>query len=333
MAVLVTGSSGHLGEALMRRLRADGRAARGIDIKPVAVHRPCRFDRRPRFVARCMRGVRTRCIHAATLHKPHVATHPRQDFVDTNITGTLNLLEAARRRARCARSSSPAPPARSATRSCRAAGAPAAWITEDVCRFRRTSTASPSSPPRTSASCSRATSGCRARAAHLALFPRGRRQSRPSRDAYDDANVQANELLYRRVDIEDVVDAHLLALERAAGARLPEIHHLGHDAVQAATISPSSARDAPGGAPAVPGLSCTLRSDAAGGCFPEIDRVYVNAAARARPRLARRATTSAIVLDCLRAGADFRSPLAIAVGSKGYHEQVFDAGPYPVEAR
>src|SRR3546814_20851110 len=30
-----------------------------------------------------------------SLHKPHVATHSRQDFVDTNITGTLNLLEEA----------------------------------------------------------------------------------------------------------------------------------------------------------------------------------------------------------------------------------------------
>ncbi|WP_433985103.1 NAD-dependent epimerase/dehydratase family protein [Tunturiibacter empetritectus] len=30
------------------------------------------------------------------LHEPsHVATHSRQEFVDTNITGTLNLLEAA----------------------------------------------------------------------------------------------------------------------------------------------------------------------------------------------------------------------------------------------
>ncbi len=34
-------------------------------------------------------------FHAATLHKPHVATHSRQDFVDTNIIGTLNLLEEA----------------------------------------------------------------------------------------------------------------------------------------------------------------------------------------------------------------------------------------------
>ena len=34
-------------------------------------------------------------IHAATLHKPHVASHGRGEFVDTNITGTLNLLEEA----------------------------------------------------------------------------------------------------------------------------------------------------------------------------------------------------------------------------------------------
>ncbi|NIP22337.1 MAG: NAD(P)-dependent oxidoreductase, partial [Phycisphaerae bacterium] len=34
-------------------------------------------------------------IHTATLHKPHVGTHSRQEFVDTNISGTLNLLEEA----------------------------------------------------------------------------------------------------------------------------------------------------------------------------------------------------------------------------------------------
>src|SRR5256884_3113741 len=41
-----------------------------------------------------MKGVTT-VLHAATLHKPHVATHSRQDFVDVNISGTLNLLEEA----------------------------------------------------------------------------------------------------------------------------------------------------------------------------------------------------------------------------------------------
>src|SRR5262252_6675296 len=46
------------------------------------------------LVRRCMAGVRA-VFHAATLHKPHVATHSRQDFVDINVTGTLNLLEEA----------------------------------------------------------------------------------------------------------------------------------------------------------------------------------------------------------------------------------------------
>ena len=35
-------------------------------------------------------------VHAATLHKPQVGTHTRQQFVDTNVTGTLNLLEEIR---------------------------------------------------------------------------------------------------------------------------------------------------------------------------------------------------------------------------------------------
>src|SRR6202000_2529433 len=34
-------------------------------------------------------------IHAATLHKPHVATHSKREFIDTNVCGTLTLLESA----------------------------------------------------------------------------------------------------------------------------------------------------------------------------------------------------------------------------------------------
>src|SRR5205085_8306611 len=54
--------------------------------------------------------------------------------------------------------------------------------------------------------------------------------------------------------------------------------------------------------------------------FPSIDRVYVNARARAdlgwEPRHDFRA-----VLDALIAGQDPRSPLARAIGAKGYHAQ------------
>ena len=60
-----------------------------------------------------MAGVQA-VFHTATLHKPHVATHSRQDFVATNITGTLNLLEEAVA-AGVGRLSSPARPASLAT--------------------------------------------------------------------------------------------------------------------------------------------------------------------------------------------------------------------------
>jgi UDP-glucose 4-epimerase len=91
---LVTGSAGHLGEALMRSLSRLGEEAVGLDIleSPFTAWVGSIADRA--CVRHCMNGVR-RVFHAATLHKPHVATHSRQDFIDTNLTGTLNLLEEA----------------------------------------------------------------------------------------------------------------------------------------------------------------------------------------------------------------------------------------------
>jgi UDP-glucose 4-epimerase len=63
--------------------------------------------------------------------------------------------------------------------------------------------------------------------------------------------------------------------------------------------------------------------------FPNIERVYVNERARRelgwRPRYDFRR-----VVECLRSGEDPRSPLARAVGSKGYHDRAFAGGPYPV---
>ena len=64
--------------------------------------------------------------------------------------------------------------------------------------------------------------------------------------------------------------------------------------------------------------------------FPGIERVYDNALARCeldwRPRF-----DFATVVERLRHSDDFRSPLARAIGSKGYHAEVFADGPFPVE--
>src|ERR687892_1626793 len=94
MAILVTGSAGHLGEALMRTLVEAGREAVGVDIKKSGFTNEVGSITDRGFVKKCMSGVHA-VLHTATLHKPHVATHTRQDFVDTNITGTLTLLEEA----------------------------------------------------------------------------------------------------------------------------------------------------------------------------------------------------------------------------------------------
>src|SRR6185295_8761475 len=94
MRILITGSAGHLGEALMRTLQNSRHELIGLDIKPTSfTHRVGSIIDRG-FVTECMQGVDA-VIHTATIHKPHIATHSQQDFVDTNITGTLNLLEQA----------------------------------------------------------------------------------------------------------------------------------------------------------------------------------------------------------------------------------------------
>ncbi|HEX6833255.1 MAG TPA: NAD(P)-dependent oxidoreductase, partial [Rudaea sp.] len=94
MKYLVTGSAGHLGEALMRTLRARCKDAIGLDVQPSPFTDIVGSIADRTVVRRALDGVNA-VIHSATLHKPHVATHTRQDFVDVNISGTLNLLEEA----------------------------------------------------------------------------------------------------------------------------------------------------------------------------------------------------------------------------------------------
>ena len=94
MRILVTGSSGHLGEAMMRVLGDEGHDVIGLDVlaSPHTTVVGSIADRD--CVRSCVAGVDA-VVHVATLHKPHVDSHQRTEFVATNITGTLNLLEEA----------------------------------------------------------------------------------------------------------------------------------------------------------------------------------------------------------------------------------------------
>jgi len=96
MRLLVTGSSGHLVEALMRVLGGDDDIeVVGLDVVPSPYTTTVVGSVADRALVRgAVEGVDA-VIHAATLHKPHVASNGRAEFVETNVTGTLTLLEAA----------------------------------------------------------------------------------------------------------------------------------------------------------------------------------------------------------------------------------------------
>ena len=326
MTILVTGSAGHLGEALLRTFRANGTETRGLDLKrsDFTQHVGSITDRA--FVRHAMQGVRA-VIHAATLHKPHVATHSKQDFIDTNITGTLNLLEEAVAAGVAGFVFTSTTSTFGAALSPKE-GEPAAWITEDVVPVPKNIYGVTKAAAEDLCALIHRKEGLPIIVLKTSRFFPEVDDDAAVRDHYDLANAQAMELLYRRADIADMVSAHLAALAKAR-----EIG-FGRFIISATT-------------PFAPGDLAALRADApsvihrlfpdsaalfaARGwrMFPSIDRVYVNAKARARlgwhPRHDFRH-----VLDCLRAERDFRSDLAIAIGSKGYHAETFAHGPYPV---
>jgi UDP-glucose 4-epimerase len=153
--------------------------------------------------------------------------------------------------------------------------------------------------------------------------------NRGVRAAYSDDNVKVNEYLYRRVEIEDVVSAHLLAAKHA-----PAIGFRKYIVSATTPFLPDDLADLPVNAPLVvrrrvPDYEA---EDERRGwkMFPSIGRVYVNDRARNELGWQPRYDFSHII-SRLRAGDDVRSPLAQVIGSKGYHAKVFSDGPYPVE--
>jgi UDP-glucose 4-epimerase len=153
--------------------------------------------------------------------------------------------------------------------------------------------------------------------------------NRRVREAYADENAKTNEYLYRRVDLEDVVSAHLLAFQQA-----PALGFRKYIVSATTPFSQSDLHDLRIDAPSivrhrVPEYEAEYRRRG-WKMFPGIDRVYVNDRARRelgwQPRY-----DFKYVLELLKAGNDFRSPLAQLIGSKGYHDKVFADGPYPTE--
>lgn len=315
MKILVTGSAGHLGEALVRTLHDSSHEVVGLDVLASPFTSAVGSITDPAHVARCAQGVDA-VFHAATLHKPHVATHSRQAFIDVNVTGTLTLLEAAV--AAGVRAFVFTSTTSTFGRAMRPPqGAPATWVTEDVRPFPRNIYGVTKTAAEDVCELFHRDHGLACLILRTSRFFPEEDDDESIRQAYDDDNVKANEYLYRRVDLEDVVSAHLLALERAAAIGF------GRYVISATTpFLPEDLAELRVNAPAVLARRMPDYEEeyARRGwrMFPAVDRVYVNERARKElgwlPRHDFR-----WVLERLKAGADLRSPLARAVGSKGYH--------------
>jgi nucleoside-diphosphate-sugar epimerase len=313
MKLLVTGSSGHLGEALVRTLQTTLHQVIGLDrvASPYTNYVGSITDRE--FVRRCVRGVNV-ILHTATLHKPHIATHSRQDFIDTNVTGTLNLLEEAVATGVAAfvftsttsafgQALTPAP------------DAPAVWVTEDVRPVPKNIYGVTKTAAEDLCELFHLLHGLPCLILRTSRFFPEADDDPAIRREYDDGNVKANEYLFRRVELQDVVDAHLLAFQKA-----PRIGFRRYIISASTPFQPDDLSELRRHAPTVMGRRIPEYEGeyARRGwrMFPGIDRIYVNERAQLelgwQPKYDFRR-----IIQCLRTGEDPRSPLARAVGSKG----------------
>lgn len=317
MKALVTGSAGHLGEGLMRTLLQSNVDAVGVDLNasPFTTHQGSIANRS--FVAQALAGVDT-VYHTATLHKPHIATHSLQEFIDINISGTLILLEESVR-AGVQRFVFTSTTSVFGDALVPKKGQPAAWITEELrpvpkniygvtkhsaenlCELFYRNYKLPCIVLRTSRFFLEEDDDLRAQKSFVNL------------------NLKANEFLYRRVDIEDAVNAHILAATRADS--------IGFATYIISATTPFSTDQLAALRNDVPSVVKVL--------FPEyeelfdrlgwrmlssIDRVYINE--KARRELDWNPTYNFnSVLKNLASGNDFFSPLAGQIGSKGYHDK------------
>jgi nucleoside-diphosphate-sugar epimerase len=212
--VLLTGSSGWLGRFLAPRLRAAGHAVVGLDVAPGPETQILGSVADAAAVERTFldHGVEA-VIHAGALHKPDIARFPAQAFIDVNVTGTLNLLQAAVRAGhdRFVFTSTTSLMISQAIRE--EAGAAAVWLDEAF---------GPLAPRNIYGVTKLAAEGlCRLHHTEQGLncvilrtgrfFP----EEDDTLDELPGANLKANEFLNRRLTVEDAATAHVLALERA----------------------------------------------------------------------------------------------------------------------
>ncbi|HJQ56878.1 MAG TPA: NAD(P)-dependent oxidoreductase [Vineibacter sp.] len=215
MIVLLTGSSGWLGRFLAPRLRAVGHRVVGLDVAPATDTQVIGSVADSALVERVFAEHAIEAVvHGGALHKPDVARVGPQAFIDVNVTGTLNLLQAAiaARHDRFVFTSTTSLMISQEIRQ--EAGPAAVWLNEQ---------SGPLAPRNIYGVTKLAAEGL-CRIYHLShglncVVLRTARFFPEDDDTVRDLsgpNLKANEFLYRRLTVEDAADAHVVALDRAA---------------------------------------------------------------------------------------------------------------------
>ncbi|MEA3031280.1 MAG: UDP-glucose 4-epimerase [Sphingomonadales bacterium] len=304
MRILLTGSSGWLGRFLAPRLRGEGHEVVGLDVAPGADTQVAGSVADRALVDRIFaeHGIEA-AIHAGALHKPDIVRYPPSAFGAVNVEGTRNLLDAAVRAGndRFVFTSTTSLMISNQVRAGKSGGAERAfWLDEDF---------GPLSP-RNVYGATKLEAELLCRQAHdrsglnILVLRTGRffPEEDDTHRELSGVNRKANELLNRRLTVEDAADAHVAALEKAPA--------LGFDTFILSAPPPFAREDCGqliDDAPAViaryfPGAPALYA--ARGWSLPaSIDRVYDPA--RAERRLGFRCRTDfAAVLRALAHGED-----------------------------